>query len=306
MVYCVKIDRLLGIITILLNNKRIKAKDLAEKFEVSIRTIHRDIENICLAGVPIVTYQGGGGGISIAEGYKLDKNILTNDELDNIIIGLKSIESISNNANIKLLLEKLSPKQEDIISISNNIFIDLASFYKTSLSRKISLLREAINNNLEVFFDYFSSKGLSQRYIEPYFITFKWSAWYVFGYCKLRNDFRLFKLNRISSLKITDIKFKLRDVPEERLNLDNYFINEKKVVTMLIDRSLEYKIVDQYGVNSYEITEDNRIKFNLVYTNHQYAMEFILSLGDKVYILSPDSIIDELKTNSKNILNMYK
>ncbi|MBB6214266.1 putative DNA-binding transcriptional regulator YafY [Anaerosolibacter carboniphilus] len=301
-----KIDRLLGIITILLNNERIKAKDLAEKFEVSIRTIHRDIENICIAGIPIVTYQGGGGGIGIAEGYKLDKNILTNDELDNIIIGLKSIESISYNANIKLLLEKLSPKQGDIISVSNNMYIDLTSFYKINLPQKISQLKEAIHNSFEVYFDYFSDKGLSQRHIEPYFITFKWSAWYVFGYCKLRNDFRLFKLNRISSLKITDIKFKLRNVPEERLNLDNYFNNEEKVVTMLIDRCYEYKIVDQYGVDSYEITEDNRIKFNLVYRNHQYAMEFILSLGDKVYILSPDSIIDELKTNSKNILNMYK
>ncbi|WP_423243530.1 helix-turn-helix transcriptional regulator [Anaerophilus nitritogenes] len=73
----------------------------------------------------------------------------------------------------------------------------------------MGLLREAINNKLEIFFDYFSRKGSSQRHIEPYFIAFKWSGWYVFGYCKLRNDFRLFKLNRTSSLKITDIKFKL-------------------------------------------------------------------------------------------------
>ncbi|MDF2547677.1 MAG: DNA-binding transcriptional regulator [Anaerosolibacter sp.] len=301
-----KIDRLLGIITMLLNHERIKAKDLAERFEVSIRTIHRDIENICIAGIPIVTYQGGGGGIGIAEGYKLDKSVLTNDELDNILIGLKSIESISNNTTIKHLLDKLSPKQEDILSVNSNIYIDLTSFYKTNLSQKISLFREAINNNLKVSFDYFSNKGLSQRYIEPYFITFKWSAWYVFGYCQLREDFRLFKLNRCSNLKITETKFTLRDLPEERLNLDSYFDSEKKVVTMLIDRSQEYKIIDQYGTDAYEITEDNRMKFQLVYTNHQYAMEFILSLGDQVYVLSPDSIIEELKRNSKNILNMYR
>jgi predicted DNA-binding transcriptional regulator YafY len=301
-----KIDRLLGILTILLNNERVKAKDLAERFEVSIRTIHRDIENICIAGIPVVTYQGGGGGIGIAEGYKLDKRLLTNDELDNILIGLKSIESISNNDNIKLLLEKLSPKQEDIISISNNIYIDLSSFYKTNLSQKISLLREAIDRNQGVSLDYFSNKGLTQRYIEPYFITFKWAAWYVFGYCQLRKDFRLFKLNRCSNLKTTEATFTLRDVPEERLNLDSYFDSEKKVVTMLIDRSQEYKIVDQYGTDSYEITEDNRIKFQLVYTNHHYAMEFILGFGDKVYVVSPDSIIGELKRNSKNILNMYQ
>lgn len=301
-----KIDRLIGIITILLNNDRTKAKDLAERFEVSIRTIHRDIENICKAGIPIITYQGGGGGISIAEGYKLDKNILTNDELDNIITGLKSIASITNNSSIQLLLEKLSPEQDDIISMSGDIFIDLTSFYKTSLNQKISLLRQAISNNFMVCFDYFSSKGNSRRNVEPYFITFKWSAWYVFGYCKLRNDFRLFKLNRISNLKILNIKYTLRDVPNEKLNLDNYFQKDKKIITMLIDRSLEYQIVDRYGIDSYEITEDNHIKFSLFYNNHEYAMDFIRSLGDKVYILSPKSIIDELKTNAKNILEMYK
>ncbi|SCX91633.1 helix-turn-helix transcriptional regulator [Alkaliphilus peptidifermentans] len=300
-----KIDRLLGIITILLNNEKVTAKILAEKFEVSVRTIYRDIENICMAGIPIVTYQGGGGGISIAEGYKLDKSILTSDELGNIIIGLKSIESISNNSNINLLLNKLSPKHEDIISFSDNIFIDLTSFYKTSLSQKISLIREAANSNYEVVFDYFSTAGVSNRYVEPYFITFKWAAWYVFGYCKSREDFRLFKLNRVNRLKITNRKFSRREVPKERLDIDRYFERDKKTITMLIDPSMEYKIVDTYGVDSYEITDDNRIKFQLIYVNHQYAMDFIRSLGDKVCVLSPQSIIDEIKANALNILNMY-
>jgi len=78
------------------------------------------------------------------------------------------------------------------------------------------------------------------------------------------------------------------------------------MITMLIDRSFEYQIVDKYGIDSYEITDDNRIKFQLIYTNHNYAMEFIYSFGDKVYVLSPQSIIDEIKTNASNILNMYK
>lgn len=301
-----KIDRLLGIITVLLNNERTTAKMLAEKFEVSIRTIHRDIENLCKSGIPIVTYQGGGGGISIAEGYKLDKSILTSDDLGNIIIGLKTIESISTNSNVKLLLDKLSPKQEDIISINNNLFIDLTSFYKASLSEKISLLREAINSSHRVVFEYFSINETSSRDIEPYFITFKWSAWYVFGYCKLREDFRLFKLNRINKLKATNIKYTRRSIPAERLALDGYFENDKKIITMLIDRSIEYQIVDKYGTGSYEITEDNWIKFDLIYTNHYYAMEFIRSLGEKVRVLSPQSVIEELKINSKNILSMYK
>jgi predicted DNA-binding transcriptional regulator YafY len=301
-----KIDRLLGIITMLLNNERTTARALAERFEVSIRTIHRDIEDICKAGIPIVTYQGGGGGVGIAEGYKLDKSILTSDELGNIIMGLKSIESISGSFNISPLLDKLALKQEDIISASNNIIIDLASFYKNSLSQKISDLREAISSNYEVSFEYFSVKGNSKRQIQPYFITFKWSAWYIFGYCKLRNDFRLFKLNRINNLKITSTKFTPQNIPLESLELGRHFEKDEKTITMLIDRSLEYHIVDTYGTDSYEITEDNRIKFNLTYTNHYYAMEFILGLGDKVCVLSPQSIIDELRATAENILKMYK
>ncbi len=300
-----KIDRLLGIITVLMNNHKTKAKDLAEKFEVSIRTIHRDMEDIGKAGIPIITYQGGAGGISIAEGYKFDKSILTTDDFDNIMIGLKSVESISQDANIKLLLEKLAPKREDILSVSNNIFIDLSSFYRTSLSLKINLLKEAMSTKKEVAFDYYSSKGTSKREIEPYFITFKWSAWYVFGYCKQRKDFRLFKLNRMDVLKITDIIFNVQSIPHEKTQLDDYFLTEK-FVTILIDRCLEYHIVDSYGVDSYEITSDNRIKFDLPYTNHDYAIQFILALGDKAQVLAPKSMIHQIKTHAENILELYK
>lgn len=301
-----KIDRLLGIMTVLLNNDKVKSKDLAEKFEVSIRTIYRDIEDLCKAGIPIVTYQGGNGGISISEGYVLNKNVFTIEELDNIMIGLKSIESISYDSNVKLLLEKLMPKEEDIISVSNNIFIDLSSFYKTNLSHKITILRKAILDKNEVTFEYFSSKGVSKRCIEPYFITFKWSAWYVFGYCKLRKDFRLFKLNRMDGVKESDVKFITRHIPNELTELDNYFTKDEKVITMLIDRSIEYEVVESYGVNSYEITEDNRIKFDLHYTNHDFTMKFIMGLGDKVEVLSPKFIIDQLKVSAENILNKYK
>jgi len=301
-----KIDRLLGILTTLLNNDKIKAKELAEKFEVSIRTIHRDIEDICMAGIPVVTYQGGDGGIGIAEGFKFDKNILSNDELSNILIGLKSIESISQGSQVKLLLEKIMPRAEDVLSINNSIFIDLSSFYKTSLSQKINVLREAILSYQEVCFNYYSSKGMMSRCIEPYFITFKWSAWYVYGYCKLRKDFRIFKLNRMDALEVNSNHFKARELPKDTTQLDDYFNHQGEVVTLLLEPSMEYQIVETYGVGSYEITEDNKIKFDLEYRNHEYAIKTILSFGDKAKVLSPKVIIDEIKQCSENILNMYK
>ena len=192
-----KIDRLLGIITILLQRDKVTAPELAKRFEVSRRTIHRDIDDICKAGIPIITYQGGAGGISIAEGYKLDKSVLSIDELQNIITGLKSLSSVSDTAKIERLISKLTPKSEAVISIKDSILIDLSSHYKSSLSEKISLFKSAITQNKLISFDYYSEKGLSNRVIEPYLIVFQWASWYLFGYCRSRNGFRLFKLNRV-------------------------------------------------------------------------------------------------------------
>lgn len=209
-----KIDRLLGIITTLLQRDKVTAPELAKKYEVSRRTILRDIDDICKAGIPIITYQGGDGGISIAEGYKLDKSVLTIDELHSIIAGLKSIGSVSDSARIEGLISKLSPKSGAVVSIKDSIIIDLSSHYKSSLSEKINLIKSAIKDNKLVTFDYYSEKGLSRRTIEPYFITFKWTSWYVFGYCRDRNCFHLFKLNRLWRHEVLDEMF----VPKTGLN----------------------------------------------------------------------------------------
>ena len=124
-----KLERMLSIITYLLNRDRVKAQELADKFEVSVRTIYRDIDAISQAGIPIVAYQGANGGIGIIEGYKLDKNILTGNEVHNIVVGLKGLHSISEDVKIKLLIEKLSniAVDYDYIPTGNEIMIDLSS-----------------------------------------------------------------------------------------------------------------------------------------------------------------------------------
>ncbi len=301
-----KIDRLLGIIMTLLNHNKLKAKDLAEKYEVSLRTIYRDIDAICQAGIPIVTYPGGDGGVAIAEGFKLNKNILNKEELNNIVTGLKGIDSISQGKQVQHLLEKLLPREEVLLSPKDHIFIDLGSFYKNSLSHKISVLKEAISLGHEISFDYFSNRGMTERFVEPYFISFKWSDWYVFGFCLTRKDFRLFKLNRMDKLILTEKPFVKRKVPEEKTTLDHYFTQDQQKVTLLLDPSVEYKIVESYGVGSYERMEDQRLKFTLFYTNKDYALETILSLGHKAEVIEPKEMIEEIKTCADNILKKYQ
>ncbi|WP_313340188.1 YafY family protein [Sedimentibacter sp.] len=300
-----KIDRLLGIITILLQCNKTTAPELAKRFEVSCRTIHRDIDDICKAGIPIITYQGANGGISIADGYKLDKNVLTVDELQSIITGLKSLGSVSDTARIERLISKLSPKSEAVVSIKDSILIDLSSHYKSSLSEKITLLKTAIYENKLVSFDYYSEKGQSERTIEPYFLTFKWTSWYVFGYCRDKNDYRLFKLNRLWSHRIINDTFAPREIPIKELDFDVYFADENKI-TIIFDKSLEYRLIEEYGPECYEVMEDGNLKFSAGYTNKDYILSWVLGFGDKARVVEPIDMAKEIKEKAKKIITNYE
>jgi len=300
-----KIDRLLGIITILLQHDKVTAPELAKKFEVSRRTIHRDIDDICEAGIPIITYQGGNGGISIADGYKLDKSVLSVGELQSIITGLKSLGSVSDASRIERLISKLSPKSQAVVSIKDSILIDLSSHYRSSLSEKISLMKSAISENKLVSFDYYSEKGLSTRTIEPYFITFKWTSWYVFGYCRDRNDFRLFKLNRLWRQRMLAETFVPREIPAGELELDDYFTDENRI-TVLFDRSAEYRLVEEYGRDCYTVMDDGSLKFSVGYTNRDHMVSWVLGFGDKAKVVEPIDLADEIKHKAKNIVRNYE
>ena len=172
--FIIKIDRLLGIITVLLQKDKVTAPLLAEKFEVSRRTINRDIEDICKAGIPIVTTQGYDGGISIAEGYKIDKTVFTSDELKAIFTGLKSLDSISETSHVNNLMDKLSLDKNAVISNTGNILIDLSSHYKSSLTEKIECIKLAIKQQKLISFKYFYNKGEVDKIIEPYLLLFRW------------------------------------------------------------------------------------------------------------------------------------
>lgn len=303
-----KIDRMFGILTILAEKKRVKAKELAERFEVSLRTIHRDIEYINMSGIPIITYPGGNGGIGIAEGFTWDKSLLTPIELQNILLGLKSLGSVMIDSQIPSLVRKISTNTDRFVALKDEIIIDLASHYKSSLAPKINVLRVAISNRNLVTFEYFSKTGQTKRIIEPYFITFKWSAWYVFGYCLLRNDFRLFKLNRLIKLSLLDEQFNYREISDEELDLEAFYSapGKKQYATLILDRKLEYVMVDTYGPDSYEIIDDNTIITKWDYINEAEMVKTILGLGAGAKVIDPPSLVNALMLEVDKISRSYK
>ena len=139
-----KIDRLIGILSVLLQKGKTTAPELAERFEVSRRTISRDIEALCMAGIPIQTAQGAGGGISVMEGFSMDRTLLTSKDMKMILAGLRSLDSVSGSNYYGLLMEKIKPGSSHIIAGSDSVLIDLSSWNRDAIAPKVSLIQDAI------------------------------------------------------------------------------------------------------------------------------------------------------------------
>jgi len=299
-----KLDRLMGILTALLQSEKLTAPDLAERFEVSRRTINRDIDTLCMAGIPIITRQGAGGGISIAEGFKLDKSLLTASELGDLLSALRGFGSVSNQANIQRTLDKLGANSEAVISLPEPVVIDLASHYKSHLTEKVETLKQAILSKQLVEFDYFYSKGDDHRCIEPYLVVFKWTSWYIFGFCLDRQDWRMFKLNRLWNLLALNTQFAPREIPPERTDFGSHWKDEYKLIAVF-HKSVKYQLIDSFGLNCYHET-DKGLHFEFPYDNPDYILSWLLSFGDKVKVINPPELVQQIQAIAKNISNQYE
>lgn len=298
-----KINRLIGIITTLQQKKIVTAPYLAEKFEVSRRTINRDIEDICKAGIPIVTTQGANGGISIMEGFSLDTIVFTEQELTAIFTGLKSLDSVSRSALAEKLAQKIGGSKA--IKLSDYMEIDLSSFYKDDLASKIEQIKLAIRETRCIAFHYCYNKGEADKLIEPYLIVFKWSDWYVFGFCKERQDFRMYKLRRLWNLTVTDDIFNMREIPEEKKQFGSHMTDDY-IIPAVYDSSVKYRLVEEYGHTCFTEQEDGKLYTEWGFTTHKDAVEWFLSFGNKVKVLAPPEMVELMKSTLDSIKNLYE
>lgn len=299
-----KIDRQIGILSILLQKDTTTAPYLAEHFEVSRRTINRDIEDLCRAGIPIVTRQGVNGGISIMEDYKLDRTLFTNAEMQDILAGLRSLDSVNGTNRYGMLMEKLSAGSSDFMVGNQSVLIDLSSWYKDSLAPKIELIRTAIEKQRELVFDYYSPKGESVRCIEPYYLIFRWSSWYVWGWCKAREDFRLFKLNRMDKVQISERTFGKRHVPMPDLSDEKIFPGGIKVKA-LFESECKWRLIEEFGMGCFVEQKDGRLLFQADYTDMENLISWLLTFGDKVVLLEPLDVRERIVNIAKRIQNVY-
>jgi len=297
---------------VLLQRKKISATKLAEMFEVSPRTIYRDIETINSAGIPIITYPGINGGIGIMEEYKIDKKLFTTSDIETLLIGLGSISNAITNDEIINTLAKvkgLVPDEQirDIELKSSQITIDLTPWIgNKNLQPNLEKIKKALNDKKVLSFEYSKSSGKrSNRRIEPYRLVLKESHWYLQGYCDLRQDFRTFKLSRISTLEILEDTFIPREFHAKTLGSWGYI--EKNIITikLIVHESLIEKMVEHCGEENIQPYEDNKFIVNFPFIEDDFGYNLLLSFGDKCECLEPARVRQEVISRIKNFLKVY-
>jgi predicted DNA-binding transcriptional regulator YafY len=294
-----KIDRMIGILSILLQEEKTTAPKLAERFEVSKRTINRDIEALCKAGVPIRTSQGAGGGISIMEGYRMDRTILTSKDMQMILAGLRSLDSVSGSSYYGQLMEKIQAGSSEFVTGRDSILIDLSSWYRDSLAPKIETIQDSIEGRHLIRFRYYSPSGEGNRTVEPYYLVFRWSSWYLWGWCTDRKDYRLFKLNRMDMVEETDKEFICRrNAPLPELSTEKIFPGGIKVKA-LFTQDMKWRLVEEFGPHCFAEAGDGRLLFTADYTDMENLVTWLMTFGAKAEVLEPTEARDIISSNAE-------
>ncbi len=302
-----KLYRLLHLMNLLVNSDKTTINKLSEELEVSRRTIYRDLETLTMAGFPIVSYAGYGGGITIADGYKFDKSLLSIEDWENILTGLNTVKTVGDTEKIEYLIGKIAPKNIEAINTESDIIIDMAQWYDDDAQELISCLRSAISNKRLVYIEHQTKSSSTKRKVEPYKLIFKERDWYLYAYCLLREDFRLFKVNRISFYKILPETFIPRKASIPSLEIDTrkrIFVNEAPTkYHVLLEFELQDKefLVEALGALNFKIVDEKGL-IDFKTSNLDYTVNLVISLQDKVKVISPDllyervtNIIDKMK-----------
>ena len=308
-----KINRIITIIMILLQRDRISARVLSEQLNVSLRTVYRDIQVIERAGIPIITYAGSQGGISILKDYKISKGLFTKDDVTVLLKGLNLFSSPILSENEKSIthekIKSFLSQQElnDLGNDLNQLAVDLSPwFLKQNINNKIAIIKGALKQQLLLSFDYRKIKNDAiSRLIEPYQLLFKEKEWYLQGYCLNRNDFRIFKLTKMSKVHKTDINFIKRSTPD----MVSLFKQDMKTkvfkIKLLIDSSILEGILDYCDERDIHPFNDNKYQVDFDFIEDDYSYGILMSFGDKCLCLAPEHVRNELIQRTEKLWLLY-
>ena len=296
-----KDNRLFRILYYILEKGRVTANELADKFEVSVRTIYRDIDSISSAGIPIYALQGKGGGIEIAEDFVLNKSLLSENEKQQIMSALQGVDNTTIQHENELLT-KLSA----LFKMKNTswIEVDFNNWQNNKLYEKaFNDIKSAILSKNIISFTYFSSNEKeTSRSVKPVRLIFKSQDWYLYALCLLRNDFRYFKLSRIKNLEIHEEKFE--DSFDDVILKKEIPNNHKVRIKVKFNRKVAFRVYDELNG---EITEDDdgNLYTEIEIPNDYNLYNYIFSFGDGAEVLEPNDIRMQIKEMINKMAEKY-
>lgn len=280
------------------------AKELADIFEVSERTIYRDIDKLTTAGIPIYTTKGKHGGISILPDYVLDKSVLTTEEKNKIMDSLNALNEVTfsvDNDSISKLRSFFGEQYQDWIEIE---------FSSWGNSKEDAAIFENIKNAIlqhcytEIIYSG-NQEGLVERKIKPLKLCFKDQAWYLYAYCCLRKDYRFFKLKRISQITVLDICFEPEMIGKVIPNVNNKYSNNLQniPVTLEISQEMAFRAYDE--LRNIEVTDSGTLLCNIEVTDINWFTNYVLSYGSHIRVLEPLEIKESVIQEIEKMKNLY-
>ncbi|MDD9268440.1 helix-turn-helix transcriptional regulator [Paenibacillus sp. GCM10023248] len=310
-----KIDRLLAITVLLLNRGRVSSKELADRFEVSTKTIYRDMETLNQSGIPVVAHQGISGGFEIMEPYTMARQFLSLSEIEAIVAAVKGMHSAVDDRMFGTLLDKVKAmlSRVDRLQMEQQgagIVFDFNPWGQGPVARdKVNSLRQAIEHTSEVSFKYLNMNGTeSERVVEPTALILKGYLWYLQAYCTLRNEFRVFRLSRIQELRVLEKSFLRKQAP----SLENYAWESDwsnanlQEMTFRFHSKVQYRVMDTFDPQQVTRMEDGSLQVKGSFNEDEWLYGMLLSYGEHVTVEEPVGVAEEMVNRARKIMERYK
>ncbi len=302
-----KIDRLIAMITILLNKGQVTAEELAKRFEVSTRTIYRDVNALSEAGVPVYASKGNGGGIALMENYTLNRTLLTEKESGSILLALQALQAV-NYPEIDKVLEKLGSMFKNRAAM-DWIEVDFSPWGSGPLeNERFKIIQKAIISRTLIQFDYSGTDGKkNSRVVEPSKLIFKTRAWYLRAWCRAKSDFRVFRITRMQDVLLLDRQFEPRlNDPHTKISLES--IPPPKAIVNLhlkFHPGVAYRLLDDYNEEMIIRNDDGSLELKTCFPEDEWVYGYIMSFGPDVEVLEPEHIRKIVRERMRQALKLY-
>ena len=301
-----KYQIMIKMLMFLIMRRKVTAAEIADRFEISVRSVYRYVDEMNVAGVPIDVARGRNGGIFIADTYRLPSGYFTRGEYAAVINALNALQSAMPDEDVAAALEKMQRQQKSDkreLSVSGNIIIDGGAWADLGkFPQKMKICEQAVRESLCLEIDYISRGGEhSKRVIDPHVLIFKQNVWYLFAFCHTRQDFRTFKIGRIKGARVTGRTFVKKEINKDDIPLNFEYSTEELIpVTLKIEKDALADVEEWLGVDNVEPRGDGLIA-TVSLPDDEMLVGKILSYGGRVKVLDPKPLAERVRSTARTI-----